>query len=182
MGECIDGVHIEAILSEETIKARVKEMALEISRDFEGKEVTLVGTLKGAVYFLTDLSRELDLQQEIEFIKASSYGSMTVSSKDVKVELLPGESLRGKHVLWIEDIVDTGNTAKVLMKELEEQEPASLSLVSLLNKPSRRIHGDIAIKYLGFTIPDEFVVGYGLDYAGKYRNLPYVGILRFKNK
>ena len=179
MNECTEAENIEVILSEETIKARVREMAEEISKDFAGRPVTLICTLKGAVYFLADLSRALDLPQEIDFIKASSYGRESVSSGEVKLEVVPRESLKGKHILWIEDIIDTGNTACKIMKYLEEQEPATLTLVSLLNKPSRRVHDSIRIDYLGFTIPDEFVVGYGLDYAEKFRNLPYVGILRF---
>ena len=182
MSECADGEKIEVLLSEETIKTRVKEMALEISGDYRGKQVTLIGTLKGAVFFLTDLSRELGLEQEIDFVKASSYGKDSVSSGNVKIELYPSDSIKNKHVLWIEDIIDTGNTAVKLSEYIQEQKPASLALVSLLDKPSRRVHRSLRIDYLGFTIPDEFVVGYGLDYAGKYRNLPYVGILRFKNK
>ena len=170
---------IEVVLSEETIKKRVEELAEEISNDYEGLPVTLIGTLKGSVYFLTDLSRKLKLFQEIDFIKASSYGMSSTSSKDVKIEFSPNENLEGKHVLWIEDIIDTGNTAVHLQKHLLEQNPASLKLVSLLNKPERRVHHEVFIHYLGFTIPDKFVVGYGLDYAGKYRNLSYIGALQF---
>ena len=169
---------IEVVISEEAIKTRVKEMAEEISRDYEGLPVVLVGTLKGSVYFLTDLSRELKLFQEIDFIKASSYGMGSVSSQEVMIEFSPKEKLSGKHVLWIEDIIDTGSTAVHLQRHLQEQSPKSLKLVSLLNKPKRRIHHDVQIHYLGFTIPDKFVVGYGLDYAGKYRNLPYIGALQ----
>ena len=171
---------IEVVLSEEAIRARVKEMAEEITRDYEGLQVTLIGTLKGSVYFLSDLSRELRLFQEIDFIKASSYGMSSTSSQEVKIEFSPKEKLAGKHVLWIEDIIDTGNTAVYLQRHLQEQNPASLKLVSLLNKPERRIHHDVIIHYLGFTIPDKFVVGYGLDYAGKYRNLPYLGAVQVK--
>ena len=170
---------IEVVLSEESIRTRVKELAKEISEDYAGLPVTLIGTLKGSVYFLTDLSRELNLFQEIDFIKASSYGMSSTSSNDVKIEFSPNEKLEGKHVLWIEDIIDTGNTALHLQKHLLEQKPASLKLVSLLDKPERRVHHGLHIDYLGFTIPDKFVVGYGLDYAGKYRNLPYVGALQF---
>ena len=170
---------IEVVLSAQTIKERVKELACEIQKDYEGLHVTLIGTLKGSVFFLTDLSRELTLFQEIDFIKASSYGMSSTSSNEVKIDFSPNEKLEGKHVLWIEDIIDTGNTAVHLQKHLLEQKPASLKLVSLLNKPERRIHHELQIDYLGFTIPDKFVVGYGLDYAGKYRNLPYVGALHF---
>ena len=179
MQDSLNKETIEIVLSEEAIKARVKELAQEISKDYEELPVTLIGTLKGSVYFLTDLSRELKLSQEIDFIKASSYGMGTTSSRDVKIEFSPNEKLEGKHVLWIEDIIDTGNTAVHLQKHLYEQKPASLKLVSLLNKPERRVHHEVIIHYLGFTIPDKFVVGYGLDYAGKYRNLPYIGALNF---
>ena len=179
MQERIGEETIEVVLSEETIRARVKELADEISKDYEGLPVTLIGTLKGSVYFLTDLSRELKLFQEIDFIKASSYGMSSTSSQDVIIEFSPKEKLEGKHVLWIEDIIDTGSTALHLQKHLQEQKPASLKLISLLNKPDRRVHHEVCIHYLGFTIPDKFVVGYGLDYAGKYRNLPYIGALHF---
>ena len=170
---------IEVLLSEETIKVRVNELAEEISKDYEGLPVTLIGTLKGSVYFLTDLSRALTLFQEVDFIKASSYGMGSTSSQDVVIEFSPKEKLEGKHVLWIEDIIDTGKTAVHLQNHLLEQKPASLRLVSLLNKPDRRIHHEVYIHYLGFTIPDKFVVGYGLDYAGKYRNLSYIGAVHF---
>ena len=179
MLETIGEETIEVVLSEETIKTRVKELAAEISKDYEGLPVTLIGTLKGSVYFLTDLSRELKLFQEIDFIKASSYGMSSTSSNEVKIEFSPNEILEGKHVLWIEDIIDTGNTAVHLQNHLLKQKPASLKLVSLLNKPERRVYHEVYIHYLGFTIPDKFVVGYGLDYAGKYRNLPYIGALHF---
>ena len=168
---------IEILFSEETIKNRVKEMGEQITSDYKGLTVTLIGTLKGSVYFLSDLSRELNLNQEIEFVKASSYGLSSVSSGDVKIDFATFKSLKDKHVLCIEDIVDTGSTVSYLGKYLLKMEPASLKLASLLNKPSRRKVYDINIDYLGFNIPDEFVVGYGLDYAEKYRNLKYIGIL-----
>ena len=179
MLEKINEDTIEVILSKETIEARVKELAAEIGSDYEGLPVTLIGTLKGSVYFLTDLSRELKLFQEIDFIKASSYGMSSNSSQEVIIEFSPNEKLEGKHVIWIEDIIDTGNTALHIQKHLQEQNPASLKLVSLLNKPDRRVYHEVYIHYLGFTIPDKFVVGYGLDYAGKYRNLSYIGALQF---
>ena len=177
MLEKINDDTIEVILSKETIKARVKELAKEIGSDYKGLPVTLVGTLKGSVFFLSDLSRKLKLFQEIDFIKASSYGTSSTSSQDVRIEFSPNDKLEGKHVIWIEDIIDTGSTALHIQKHLQEQNPASLKLVSLLNKPERRIYHEVYIHYLGFTIPDKFVVGYGLDYAGKYRNLPYIGVL-----
>lgn len=174
-----NGETVERFLSEDTIRARVRELAGEISRDYAGKEVTFLGTLNGAVYFFADLSRFVDIPVEAEFVKVSSYGNSTESSRLVRFDYSPGSKLKGRHILWVEDIVDTGTTAVHLSEHIMKQEPASLKLAALLDKPDRRLHAGVAIDYLGFTIPDEFVVGYGLDYAGKYRNLPYIGILRF---
>ena len=170
--------NIEVFLTDDEIKRRVKELAGEISRDYGGTEVTLLCTLGGAVFFMADLSRELEIPVQIEFIKASSYGAGTEPGQAVNIEFTPGEKLKGKHVLWVEDIVDTGSTAVFVKKHLDGLGPASVKLVSLLDKPDRRQHEDVEIHYLGFTIPDEFVVGYGLDFAGKYRNLPYIGVLK----
>jgi len=170
--------HIAPLLGEDEIAKRVGEIALEITNDYKGTHVTLLGTLTGAVYFLTDLSRKINLPQEIDFLKASSYGDGTTSSGDVRLSLAPALQIEGRHVILIEDIVDTGHTSHYLMDFLELQNPASLKLCSLLSKPERRIIQDIRIDYLGFTIPDEFVIGYGLDFAQKYRNLPFIGVLR----
>ena len=170
--------NIEVFLCEEKIRHRVAELAGEISKDYAGHEVTLLCTLGGAVFFLADLSRALEIPVQIEYIKASSYGDGTEPGQKVNLEYTPGEKLAGKHVLWVEDIVDTGSTVVSVKKHLTELGPKSLKLVSLLDKPDRRQHKNVEIHYLGFTIPDKFVVGYGLDYAGKYRNLPYIGVLQ----
>ena len=181
MPDCYNEEIIEVLISEEDIRNRVMELAWEISNDYKGLPVTLLGTLKGSVYFLTDLSRQIKLDQEIDFIMASSYGMDSISSNRVEIIFSPKVKLEGKHVLWIEDIIDTGNTAVYIQKHLLEQNPASLKLVSLLNKPDRRVHHDVCIHYLGFTIPDKFVVGYGLDFADKYRHLTYIGTLNPNN-
>ena len=169
---------VQVFLGEKDIEARVQELADEISRDYAGMDVMLVCTLGGAVFFLADLARLLKIPVQIEYVKASSYGDGTDSSKNVRLEYTPGDRIKGKHVLWVEDIVDTGRTYAHLERHLRAQEPASLKLVSLLDKPSRREWNDVKIDYLGFTIPDKFVVGYGLDFAGNYRNLPYIGVLK----
>ena len=179
MIELIKGEKIEMLITEEQIKKRVAELAAEIAQDFGDKPVTLLCTLKGAMFFLADLARGLGANVEIDFIKASSYGNRTKSDGVVQLEHFPGTILAGRHVVLVEDIVDSGYTVSYLRKYITEQGPASLKLCSLLDKPNRReVHG-IKTDYLGFTIPDEFVVGYGLDYSQRYRNLPYIGILHF---
>ncbi|MCL1883832.1 MAG: hypoxanthine phosphoribosyltransferase [Defluviitaleaceae bacterium] len=169
---------VEVFIDAEKISARVKEIASEINRDYEGKTVTLLGTLKGAVIFLADLAREIKLPVELEFIKVSSYGNNAESSGDVRLEYPEKTDLVGRHLIVVEDIVDMGYTASWLKKYLQGLNPASVKLCALLDKPDRRKVEDVKIDYLGFTIPDEFVVGYGLDFAQRYRNLPYVGILK----
>jgi len=179
MIELVKGEQIEVLLTEEKIKERVAELAAEIARDYEGKPVTLLCTLKGAMFLLADLARGMGANVEIDFIKASSYGNRTKSDGVVQLEHFPGTILAGRHVLLVEDIIDSGYTVSYLKKYINEQGVASLKLCALLDKPNRReVHG-ISADYLGFTIPDEFVVGYGLDYAQRYRNLPYIGILHF---
>ena len=170
---------VSPLITAEEISARIGIMAREIERDYEGKEVLFMCTLKGAVYFLADLSRRTNLKQEIDFLKASSYGEGTTSAGYVNLDLAPKLQLDGKNVILLEDIVDTGHTAKFLLAYLAKLNPASLKLCSLLDKPDRRVVEGIKIDYLGFTIPDKFVVGYGLDYAQKYRNLPYIGVVSF---
>jgi len=169
---------IEALISEEEITIRVNELAKEIEKDYEGLPITLIGTLTGAIFFLTDLSRKINLQQEIDFLKASSYGDGTTSTGDVRLILTPKLQVEGRHVILIEDIVDTGYTSAFLVGFLEFHKPASLKLCALLSKPDRRVVHGVNIDYLGFSIPDEFVVGYGLDCAQKYRNLPFIGVYR----
>ncbi|HEX2613673.1 MAG TPA: hypoxanthine phosphoribosyltransferase [Fibrobacteria bacterium] len=167
---------MEALLSAETIAARVRELGAQIARDYAGKDLVLVTVLKGAFVFGADLSRAIDLPLTVEFFSASSYGDGVASTGDVRVTLEPEGTLAGRDVLLVEDIVDTGRTAARLLELLRGHEPASLKLCALLDKPSRR-EVEVTLDYKGFEIADEFVVGYGLDLAGVWRNLPYVGVI-----
>jgi len=170
--------HIDVLLSEAQIEARIAELAAAINRDYAGKNVVLLGTLKGAYIFMADISRKLTIPTQIDFITVSSYGDTTTSSTQVKFDQEPSLDLSGKHVILIEDIVDTGHTLVFLRKYLLGHNPASLTVCALLDKPERREVSLPACEYLGFSIPNEFVVGYGLDFAQQYRNLPYIGILK----
>ncbi len=170
---------IDTMLSEEQIEIRIKELAKQITSDYKAKsceKLTVVCVLKGAFIFCADLIRNLDIPVHMEFIKVSSYGMSSESSGELKWELDVKESIEGKDVLLIEDIVDTGLTLTTLMKILQERKPNSLKLASLLYKPARIKH-PVEINYLGFEIEDKFVVGYGLDYAQNHRELPFVGIV-----
>ena len=170
--------NVEVYISAEKIAARVKELAAEITRDYKGENIMLLGTLKGAVIFLADIAREIDLSIEVEFVKVSSYGENSESSGEINFDYLPQINFNGRHIILVEDIVDMGYTASWLRNYFQSKKPASIKLCALLDKPERRKVPGVTIDYLGFTIPDEFVVGYGLDYAQRYRNLPYVGILK----
>ena len=166
------------ILSEDQIMSRVRELGMEISRDYEaGGSVLLVGVLRGAVLFMADLMREVSIPCEIDFMAVSSYGSSTKSSGVVRIMKDLDENIEGRHVLVVEDILDTGLTLKYLLKNLASRRPASLEVATLLSKTGKQ-RVPIDCKYTGFDIPDEFVVGYGLDYAERYRNLRYVGVLK----
>jgi len=165
------------IISEEQIRERVIELGAEISRDYAGGSVLLVAVLRGAVLFVADLARAIDIPVELDFMAVSSYGSSTKSSGVVRILKDLDEQIEGRHVLVVEDILDTGLTLKYLLKNLASRKPASLEVVTLLNKEGKQ-RVPISCKYIGFTVPDEFVVGYGLDFAEHYRNLPYVGVLR----
>ena len=166
------------ILTEEQIRSRVRELGHEISRDYaDGGSVLLVGVLRGAVLFVADLMRELTIPCEIDFMAVSSYGSSTKSSGVVRIMKDLDENIEGRHVLVVEDILDTGLTLKYLLKNLASRKPASLEVVTLLSKAGKQ-RVPIDCKYTGFDIPDEFVVGYGLDYAERYRNLRYLGVLK----
>jgi len=166
------------ILTEEQIRSRVRELGHEISRDYApGGSVLLVGVLRGAVLFVADLMRELSIPCEIDFMAVSSYGSATKSSGVVRIMKDLDENIEGRHVLVVEDILDTGLTLKYLLKNLASRKPASLEVATLLSKAGKQ-RVPIDCKYTGFDIPDEFVVGYGLDYAERYRNLRYVGVLK----
>lgn len=169
---------IEKILiSQDQIKTRIKELGQEITRDYKGKKIIAVCVLKGGVFFLTDLLREIDLDVRVEFMDVSSYGDSTESSGEIKILKDLETSIYGEDVLIIEDIVDTGKTLNHLKNNLKQRGPNSLEVVSFLSKPAREeVH--VGVKYLGFNIEDYFVVGFGLDYAEKYRNLPYVGYLK----
>lgn len=167
---------ISVLVSEEDVNKRVRELGEKISKDFEGKEVHLVCVLKGGTFFMCELAKRITIPVTLDFMSVSSYGNATQSSGVVRIIKDLDEPLKGKHVIVVEDIVDTGNTLSYLLNILNEREPASLSLCTLLDKPDRRV-AHVAVDYTGFEIPDEFVVGYGLDYAQKYRNLPYIGVV-----
>ena len=165
------------LLSEEQIAEKVKELGAQITKDYEGEKLLIVTILKGSVIFAADLLREIKIPVEIDFMCLSSYGSGSKSSGVVKIIKDLNEPIEGKNVLIIEDILDSGNTLSNLVQLLGTRNPKSVKIATLLDKPDRRVaHVDVA--YKGFSIPDEFVVGYGLDYAEKYRNIPYVGILK----
>ena len=164
------------LLDEEQIQERVRVLGAEIARDYAGQRVILVGILRGAVVFLADLIRAMDLPVMIDFIAVSSYGASTKSSGVVRIFKDLNESIEGEHVVIVEDIIDSGLTLRYLVDLLRRRNPADLRVCTFLLKDRPRDH-EIPVDYVGFTIPDEFVVGYGLDYAGYYRNLPYVGVL-----
>lgn len=169
---------IEEILYDEaTIAQRVKELGAVISRDYEGKEVVLVAILRGSFVFLSDLCRNLEIPCTVEFMSVSSYGNSTSTSGQVQITKDLNCDISNKHVILIEDIMDSGNTLAYLYNLLRQRKPASVALCALLDNPARR-QQDVEISYCGFQIPNAFVVGYGLDYAQYYRNLPYIGILK----
>jgi len=165
------------LLTEEQIQRRIAELGARISADYAGKELHLIGVLRGAVMFLSDLMRHLTIPCSCDFIAIASYGMDTKSSGVVRILKDLDDSIQGKHVLIVEDIVDTGLTLNYIMNLIRSRNPASVRVCALLDKPERR-KVPVKIHYLGFTIPNRFVVGYGLDYAQKYRNLPYIGVLR----
>lgn len=167
----------KVLLTKEEIDARVSEMGQQITKDYAGKEVVVIILLKGAAWFATDLTRAIDIPLRVDFMVASSYGDGTSTSGSVKVGLDINEKIEGKHVLLIDDIIDSGVTFAAISNMLKLHKPASLKTVALCDKAERRING-LEADYVGFSIPDEFVVGYGLDYAGNYRNLPYIGVLK----
>ena len=165
------------LFSEEQLKARVREIAGQIDRDFAGKEPMLISVLRGSFIFMADLMRSITLPCTVDFMAVSSYGSGTTSSGQVKIIKDLSEQIEGKDVIVVEDILDSGNTLSYLLKILENRRPASIRLCTLLDKPERRVK-PVEVHYTGFSIPDAFVVGYGLDYAERYRNLPYIGVLK----
>jgi hypoxanthine phosphoribosyltransferase len=167
----------EALVSQEDLERRVRELGAEISRDYAGKELFLVGVLKGAVFFLSDLMRCLEVPCEVDFMAVASYGSSTDSSGVVRILKDLDATIEGKDVLIVEDIIDSGLTLSYLLRTLRAREPRSLEVCALLTKPERR-EVDLPIRYTGFEIPNRFVIGYGLDHAERYRNLPYVAVLQ----
>ena len=167
----------EVLISSEDIEEKVREIGALISEDYRGERPLLVGVLRGAVVVMSDLMRSVDLPCELDFMDISSYGSGTSSSGVVRILKDLEEDITGRHVLIVEDIIDTGLTLSYLRRSLLARKPASLEICALLSKPSRR-RVELDVKYLGFEVPDEFVVGYGLDYAGAYRNLPDICILK----
>lgn len=170
--------HVRVMLTEEEVDAKIQEIGERITRDYAGKQVHLVCVLKGGSFFMCELAKRIQLPVSLDFMSVSSYGSDTKSSGVVKIIKDLDEPLAGKEVIVIEDIVDSGRTLSYLMKILESRGPKSLALCTLLDKPERRVI-DVKVDYTGFEIPDEFVVGYGLDYDQRYRNLPYIGVVEF---
>ena len=166
----------EILVSAEDLERRVKELGAEISRDYEGRDLVMIGVLKGAVLFLGDLMRELTVPCEIDFMAVSSYGSSTDSSGVVRILKDLDATIEGRDVLLVEDIVDSGLTLHYLLKNLRARDPASLEVCALLTKPERR-RIELPIRYVGFEIPNRFAIGYGLDHAQRYRNLRYVAVL-----
>jgi len=167
----------EVLITYEQIREKTEELGRQITEDYEGKDLLLICVLKGGLMFLADLMREIQLPVEIDFMAVSSYGDATESSGVVRILMDLDRNVQGRHVLIVEDIVDTGRTLNYIIDNLRTRGPASIKVCTLLNKPSRRVL-DIPLDYLGFTIPDRFVVGYGLDYGQIYRNLPFVGVLK----
>ena len=172
--------HVRVLLTEKEVDDRIQSIGDQISRDYAGRQVHLICVLKGGSFFMCELAKRITVPVSLDFMSVSSYGSPTKSSGVVKIVKDLDESLKDKHVLVVEDIVDSGRTLSYLLEMLKDRGPASLRLCTLLDKPERRIV-DIKVDYTGFQIPDEFVVGYGLDYDQRYRNLPYIGVVEFDN-
>ena len=166
----------EILIDEPTLRERITELGAEISADYAGRDLLLIGVLKGAVFFMADLMRRLAVPCEIDFMAISSYGAATDSSGVVRILKDLDINIENRHVLVVEDIIDSGLTLSYLMRNLESREPASLEICALLTKPERR-EIDVQVRYVGFEIPNRFVIGYGLDFAERYRNLPYVAVL-----
>jgi hypoxanthine phosphoribosyltransferase len=166
----------EILIESDVLQARISELGQEISKEYEGRDLLLVGVLKGAVFFMADLMRELTVPCEIDFMAISSYGAATDSSGVVRILKDLDVNIAGRHVLVVEDIIDSGLTLSYLMRSLRARKPASLEICALLTKPDRR-EIEVPVRFVGFEIPNKFVIGYGLDFAERYRNLPYVAVL-----
>lgn len=168
---------IRVLLSEEEVNRRISEVAAQISKDYEGRSLHLICILKGGVFFTCELAKRITIPVSLDFMSVSSYGDDTKSSGVVRIVKDLDEPLTGKEVLIVEDIIDSGRTLAYLMEVLKQRGPKSIKLCTLLDKPERRVKKQVQVQYTCFTIPDEFVVGYGLDYAQRYRNLPYIGVV-----
>jgi len=175
MAELTRGVS-KILVEEETLRSRIAELGAAVSDDYAGRDLLLVGVLKGAVFFMADLMRNLTIPCEVDFMAISSYGASTDSSGVVRILKDLDVNIEGRDVLVVEDIIDSGLTLSYLIRNLESRNPATLEVCALLTKPARR-EIDVKVRYTGFEIPNEFVIGYGLDYAEHYRNLPYVAVL-----
>ena len=169
--------HISVYLTEEQLNKRIAQIGKEITKKFEGESLVLIVILKGSIFFATELAKRIDLPMNMEFMSVSSYGSGTESSGEVKIKKDIETSIEGENVIIVEDIIDSGNTLSCLMPMLRERNPKSLTLCTLLDKPDRRVVDDVVCDFTGFVIPDKFVVGFGLDYDQRYRNLPYIGFV-----
>jgi hypoxanthine phosphoribosyltransferase len=167
----------EVLIDEETLQGRIAELGAAVTEDYRGRDLLLIGVLKGAVFFMADLMRQIDVPCEVDFMAISSYGAGVDSSGVVRILKDLDVSIEGRNVLVVEDIIDSGLTLSYLLRNLEAREPASLEVCALMTKPERR-QNDVECRYVGFEIPNRFVIGYGLDFAERYRNLPYVGVLR----
>lgn len=167
---------ISVLISEEKVEKKIQELAEQITRDYEGKQVHLICVLKGSIFFTCELAKRIPLPVTLDFMSVSSYGDATESSGRVRIVKDLDESIENKDVIVIEDIIDSGRTLSYLMDMLSARKPASLKLCTLLDKPERRVT-DVSVDYIGFEIPDKFVVGYGLDHGQRYRNLPYIGVV-----
>ena len=176
MTELTAGVE-EILVDEAALQARVAELGAEITADYRDRDLLLIGVLKGAIFFMADLMRQIDLPCEVDFMAISSYGAGVDSSGVVRILKDLDMSIENRNVVIVEDIVDSGLTLSYLLRNLEARQPASLEICALLTKPDRR-ENDVECRYVGFEIPNRFVIGYGLDFAERYRNLPYIGVLR----
>lgn len=172
---------VTVLLSEEEVNARIGEIARQINERYAGKDVSLLCILKGSIFFTCELAKRLTTNVALDFMSVSSYQDGTVSSGKILIKKDLDESIEGKHVIIIEDIIDSGRTLSHLKALLLERKPASLEICTLLDKPDRR-EAEVSVEYTGFVIPNEFVVGYGLDYQQRYRNLPYIGVIKFEEE
>ena len=173
---------VSVLIPEEKVQQRVAELGAQISRDYEGRTITMICVLKGGVVFMCDLAKKITVPVTMDFMSVSSYGGGTSSSGIVKIVKDLDQSIEGKDVLIVEDIIDSGRTLSYLLQIFKKRKPNSIRLCTLLDKPERRVVPDVNVEYSGFQIPDNFVVGFGLDYDQRYRNLPYIGVISFDDE